>query len=119
MMQPFVIIADGSKDLKDGDGVDRYRSDIKNSLQFNLAVGYLAAGCTFRQSSHILLSTKDLTRLASIRCSSDATVAKYARFDVVINLQKIVELLKQSWTFSIALDMSTHMRTSYLAIRLL
>ena len=49
MMQPFVDIADGSEDLEDGEGVDRYRIDIKNSLQFDLAVGYLAAACTFRQ----------------------------------------------------------------------
>ena len=44
MMQPFVDIADGSEDLEDGKGVDHYRIDIKNSLQFDLDVGYLAAG---------------------------------------------------------------------------
>ena len=65
-----------------------------------------------------LLSTKDLTGSASIGCVSDATVAKYARFAVAINLQKIAQLLEQSWKFSIALNMSTHMSTSYLDIRL-
>ena len=64
-----------------------------------------------------LLSTKDLTGSASIGCVSDATVAKYARFAVAINLQKIAQLLEQSWKFSIALNMSTHMSTSYLDIR--
>ena len=49
MMQPFVDIADGSEDLEDGEDVDRYRIDIKNPLQFDLAVEYLAAACTFRQ----------------------------------------------------------------------
>ena len=37
---------------------------------------------------------------------------------VAINLQTIAELLEQSWTFFIALDMSTHMSTLYLDIRL-
>ena len=68
--------------------------------------------------SRILLSTKGLTGLASIGCVSDATVAKYARFAAAVNLQTIAELLEQSWTFFIALDMSTHMSTLYLDIRL-
>ncbi|UIZ22017.1 hypothetical protein KXD40_008895 [Peronospora effusa] len=63
MMQPFVNIADGLEDLRDVKGVDRYRIDIKNSLQFDLAVGYLAGACMFRQNSRILLSTKELTGL--------------------------------------------------------
>ena len=37
---------------------------------------------------------------------------------VAINLQTIAELLEQSWTFYIALEMSTHLSTSYLDIRL-
>ena len=62
MMQPFVGFADEYEDVKHGEGVDRYRIDIRNSLQFDLAVGYLAAACTFCQSSRILLSTKELIR---------------------------------------------------------
>ena len=32
MMQPFVEISDESEDLKDGEGGDLYRIDIKSSL---------------------------------------------------------------------------------------
>ncbi|UIZ27025.1 hypothetical protein KXD40_002423 [Peronospora effusa] len=81
MMQTFVIISEGSKDLKMEKGVDCYRIDIKNFLQQNLILlsNILAAACTFRQSSRVLLFTKVLTGLDSIGCASDATVAKCDR----------------------------------------
>ncbi|KAF4041411.1 hypothetical protein GN244_ATG06410 [Phytophthora infestans] len=44
--------------------------------------------------------------------------SKYARFVCAMNLQKIKVLLCASWTFSIALDMSTHMSVSYLDTRI-
>ncbi|RQM09442.1 hypothetical protein DD237_008161 [Peronospora effusa] len=87
MMQTFVIISEGSKDLKMEKGVDCYRIDIKNFLQQNLILlsNILAAACTFRQSSRVLLFTKVLTGLDSIGCASDATVAKCDRFAVAIS----------------------------------
>uniref|UniRef100_A0AAV1UCJ2 Uncharacterized protein n=1 Tax=Peronospora matthiolae TaxID=2874970 RepID=A0AAV1UCJ2_9STRA len=116
MMQPFLDIADGSENLENGEGVDYYHVYVKNFLQFDLSVGHLAAAYALRQSSCILLSMSELTGFTKIGCASDATVAKYARFAVAIDLQKIAELLEQSWTFSIALDKTTHMSTSYLDI---
>ena len=118
MMMPFQDIAEESENLRDGEGVDRYRIVIKNRLQYNLAVKYMAASLSFRQTARILQDTKETTGLASIGSISDSTVAKYARFSAAINLQKIAELMQKSWTFSLALDMSTHMSVSYLDIRL-
>ena len=65
-----------------------------------------------------MMMTKEKTGLTIIGSCSDAIIAKYALFTCVINLQKISELLKKAWTFAIALDMSTHMSTSYLDIRI-
>jgi hypothetical protein len=40
-------------------------------------------------------------------------VSRYSRFIYAMNLQCIAELLRQCWAFSVALDMATHMATSY------
>lgn len=47
---------------------------------------------------------------------NEAKVISYARFVCALNLDYISSILKNSWTFSIELDMSTHMSVSYLDI---
>ena len=42
----------------------------------------------------------------------------YVRIACVINLQKVYELLEEAWMFLLALDMSTHISTFYLDIRI-
>jgi len=62
--------------------------------------------------------TKELTGLASLGSASEGKVTSFVRFVCALNLQKISEMLVSSWTFSLAMDMSTHMSTSYLDIRI-
>lgn len=118
MMKGFEDFADSSEQLADGEGGDRFRVVIKNPVQFNLAIDYLRVGCSFRQASRIMHAVKERTGLAAVGACSDATISKYARYACAINLQKISEVLADAWTFAIALDMSTHMSTSYLDIRI-
>jgi hypothetical protein len=118
MMRSFEDFAGDTEELQEGEGVDRFCIVIKNPVQFSLTVDYLSVGCSFRQAARIMISTKERTGLAAIGTCSDLTVAKYARYACAINLQKISELLDSAWTFAVALDMSTHMSTSYLDIRI-
>ena len=74
-------------------------------------------GISFRQADPVLQHTKDRSRLASIGACSDLTISKYAWIACAINLQKVYELIEEAWKFLVALDMSTHMSTSYLDIR--
>ena len=97
---------------------DRYRIPIKNPIQFRIIVGYVGGGASFRMASRFLQLTKDLTGLASLGSASEGKVTSLIRFVCAINLQKITEMLDSSWTFSIAMDMSTHISTSYLDIRI-
>ena len=55
-------------------------------------------------------STKTLTGLGTLGCCQDTDVAKYARFCVAINLQKVALILRKVWAFSVAADMATHQR---------
>lgn len=96
----------------------RYCISIKNRVQFGLVVDYLSVGSSFRMASRIVTMTKERTGLASIGSCSEGAVAKYARFVCALNLQQLKEILAKSWTFSVAMDMSTHMSTSYLDIRI-
>ncbi len=59
------------------------------------------------------ITVKERTGLAAIGSCNDDTSAKYAHFVCAINSQKLHELLEKAWTFSVALDLSTHMEKSY------
>ena len=88
----------------------------KNPLQFSLVVDYLSIGVSFRMAVSILLRTKERTGLASVGSISEKKVRSYAGFVCAINLQRIKELLESCWTFSVAMDMASHMSSSYLDI---
>ena len=62
-------------------------------------------------------STKMLTGLVTLGLCQDTDVAKYARFCVAINLQKVALMLRKMWAFSVTADMATYMGTSYLDVR--
>ncbi|KAF4129570.1 hypothetical protein GN958_ATG21240 [Phytophthora infestans] len=91
---------------------------INNPLQFHLIVDYLSYGMSFRMALSVLTNAKQRTGLASIGSCSPDLPSKYARFVCAMSLQKIKLLLCAAWTFSVALDMSTHMSVSYLDTRI-
>ena len=93
MLRPFQYFADATEELEEGEKVEIV---IKNKVQFYLAIGYLKASCSFRQASRVMTTTKETTGLAAIGSCKDTTIAKYARFALAINLQKISHLLKRS-----------------------
>ena len=64
----------------------------------------------------MLHSTKEHNGLATSGLSSDTTIANYKRISCDVNLQKVLELIEEAWAFSVAMDMSTHMSTSYLDV---
>ncbi|KAI9917018.1 hypothetical protein PsorP6_016785 [Peronosclerospora sorghi] len=119
----FVDLA-AADEMEESNGEDQtHRYGIKaiaNPFQFNLTVAYLAVGVTFRQIVSIITATKERTGLASIGCVNEASVCRYARFICALCLQKIAEMLMAPnvWAFSIALDMYTQQRVSYLDIRI-
>ena len=63
--------------------------------------------------------TRDRTDLASIGSTSEGKVTNYVRIACAVILQKISGVMLSIWTFSIAMDMSSHMATSCLDIRIL
>ena len=65
-------------------------------------------------ASRILAMTKENTGLASPRSVFEVKVAAFARFEFALNLQSLKNLLARVWAFSMAMDMSTHLATSYL-----
>ena len=61
---------------------------------------------------------KELTGLASIMSASEGKITSYIWYVCALNLQKISEMLASGWTFSLAMDMSTRISTSYLDIHI-
>ncbi|ETP22863.1 hypothetical protein F441_03904 [Phytophthora nicotianae CJ01A1] len=73
---------------------------------------------SFRMAISVLTKTKERTGLASLGSCSTELPSKYARFVCIMNLDKIKQIISSSWTFSIALDMSTYLSISYLDVRI-
>ena len=117
MMQVFESCVDATEEEGQGYGDSHYSITIKNCIQCQLAIDYLAASLFFRQAVAVIQSTKERIGLASIGSCTDKITAKYAQFSRAINLQKLSNLLQRCWAFSVAMDMSTHMTTGYLDIR--
>ena len=91
---------------------------LKNPLQFHCSIDYLAVGCSFRQSAEIFMATKERTGMASMGSLHQGVVAKYAQICCAINFMRLKMILEEKcWTFSVALDMSNHLSTGYLDIR--
>ena len=66
----------------------------------------------------VILMTKEQTGMASIRSVSEGKVTAIAQVVCTHSLELISNLLMKCWTFSLAMDMSTHMSTSYLDIQI-
>jgi hypothetical protein len=118
LLERFVPTLDSSEDAADAGDVSRYAITATNTKQFQLVAQYLAAGLSFRQVSQVIMETKEVLGIGSTGSWSAAIVSLYARFICAMNLQCIAELLRQCWAVSVALDMATHMATSYCAIRI-
>ena len=111
-----------ASEANDADAADvdteRYRIRLKNPAQFYLIADYLSVGASFRMASRILAMTKESTGLASLGSVSEGKVTAYARFVCALNLQSLSDMVARVWAFSVAMDISTHMATSYLDIRI-
>ena len=92
-----------------------YSVTIKNPLQFQLIVEYLASGLSFRQAENVLNKTKHLTSNAQLGSISHSTVTNHARIVCALNFQKLADILNDTsiWAFSLANDSSTHYGNSY------
>ena len=100
------------------DIIGMYHIVIKNPIQFSLIVDYLSVGLSFRAVAKVIKMTKDHIGMTSIGSVSDGKVTAIAQVVCSHSLEHISNLLMKSWTFSLAMDMSTHMSTFYLDIQI-
>jgi hypothetical protein len=119
LLESFVPTLDSSsQDAADAGDVSRYVITVTSTKQFQLVAQYLAAGLSFRQVSQVIVETKEVLGIGSIGSCSEGIVSRYACFICAMNLQCIAELLRQCCAFSVALDVATHMATSYCDVRI-
>jgi hypothetical protein len=113
LLESFVPTLDSSKDAADAGDIIRFAITVTSTKQFQLVAQYLAAGLSFRQVSQVIMKTKEVLCIGSIGSCSERIVSRYVLFISAMNLQCISELMRQCWAFSVALDVATHMATSY------
>ncbi len=112
------INAAGGGDDEESPDEYAYVATITNSLLFELAVRYVSCGVLFRMAESIVRPhTTDVfnTSVQALHCNE---VSRMMRVACAANFQKIADLLKHSWAFSIAIDSATHHSTPYLDFRL-
>jgi hypothetical protein len=85
-----------------------YKVTISNPLQFDYVVSLLAAGLSFRQVSRVVLENRDRLGCASkTGCLSDGEASCFSRIACAVGLQILSDLMKKSWAFAVASDVST------------
>jgi hypothetical protein len=100
------------KEVEDIPGM--YCIVIKYPILFSLIVDNLSVGLLFRAVAKVILMTKELMGMASIGIVSIGIVITITQDVFSLSLELISNLLMKCRTFSLAMDMSTHMSTSYL-----
>ena len=101
--------------------VDMYEVAIKNRKQFQLCIGQISRGNSFRQIAGNLTSIKDIIGPSGIGSVTEEVVSNYARQISAISLQRLMIILRENksiWAFSLANDASTHWGSSYLDNRI-
>jgi hypothetical protein len=81
---------------------------------FRLVVHYVFCGTSFRMASELIGCTYDVLGNPGLCVCSRYEISNFVRAVCAVNLQRIVDLLRRSWAFSLALDSATHQSTSFL-----
>jgi hypothetical protein len=101
-----------------GDGnAAHYRVHIKNVKLFKFVVGQVALGCSFRLASRQIALVLEELSLVHLNGCNESSVSRFVQVAAAACLQKISELLKRTWAFSVAFDSSTIKVTSYFDVR--
>jgi hypothetical protein len=95
-----------------------YQVKIRSARCFDLVVGFVAAGVSFRMASRLATHTQDVSKMGCFKRCSEGHCATFTRVVCAVNLQKLSSLLSQCWGFSLALDVGTKQGTSYIDVRL-
>ncbi|KAG7343599.1 hypothetical protein IV203_021544 [Nitzschia inconspicua] len=95
-----------------------YVTRVKSVLKLNIIVKFVEIGVSFRQASRLYQSVKDETGMGVMGSISDGDVASHYRVICAVNYQYLKEMLKNVWTFSIAIDAGNNAGTAYLDLRM-
>ncbi len=90
---------------------DMYKVAIKNGRQFQLCIGQISQGNSFRQVMGNLTSIKDIIGPSGIDSVTEEVISNYTRQISAISLQRLMIILhenKSIWAFSLANDTLTH-----------
>eukprot|EP00171_Calliarthron_tuberculosum_P002636 IDg2636t1 len=119
-LQIFKLFPDANGDGDDGEqdlNREAYKVEIKSSRLFHLVVGFVACGTSFRMATRLVSTTKAVSHMSCFGGCSEGRAASFVRVVCAASLQKISELLRCQWAFSIAVDVGTKQGTSYLDFR--
>ncbi len=75
---------------------------------FRLAVRYVFCGTSFRMAFELISYTYDVLGNPGLRVCSRDEISNFVRVVCAVNLQRIADLMRRSWAFSLALDSATH-----------
>jgi hypothetical protein len=111
------VAADDSDGADVDAGTHSYRVNIDNDLSFSLIVGYIGIAMSLKQATRALEVTKEHTRNPLIGFPSQLKTQSYVRVACAVTFQVFSNLLPRLWAFSLAVDASTCLGSSYLDMR--
>ncbi|RQM20667.1 hypothetical protein B5M09_011946 [Aphanomyces astaci] len=97
-----------------------YVATIKTPMKFELSIGYVSAGMSFRQTAKAVGMTHRTCNIAKLAGLNDTIVGQWVRILVGGYLQQIANLLADDdiWAFALAFDGGTHRGTTFFDVRI-
>lgn len=87
-----------------------------NTHLFNLAIRYVVCGASLHITASIIGETYQILSAPSQHFCSCENVNSFVKVVCAANFQRLLELLKKTWAFLLALDSASHQNTSYLDV---
>jgi hypothetical protein len=101
----------------DEQALTHYRVHVKNVKLFRLVIGQVGLGCSFCMASRQIATVREELSLGFLSGCNDKMVSQFVRIAAGACLQKIREILSNTWAFSVAFDSATVDATSYFDVR--
>lgn len=94
-----------------------YHVQLKQVQLFKFVIGALALGASIRLAARQVLCARELLGPDQLSECDEMKVASFVRIAAAANLQRLREVLRESWGWSLVFDLSTVPSTSFFDVR--
>jgi len=106
------------ENFKFSSAAGNYTIVVKNVKAFELVVGQISTGLSFREVVRSIEAMKRQGLIPFVRCVSEKYVSKCVQSLTALSLHKLSDAVQGSWCYSVAFDGATNRGNSYIDVRI-